>query len=90
MKHETIMPAYDRTADLDDVWREETDPENELGECCTGLFRINEADADLVGLICEDTLGRWVHSREQAIIILSWDTVRRVERVTFEQWSEQQ
>lgn len=90
MKHETIMPAYDYTVDLDDVWIEETDPENVLGECCTGLFTINEADADLVGLICEDNQGKWVHSREQAIIILSWDTVRRVERVAFEQWGEQQ
>lgn len=37
--------------DLDELWLEETDPENEFGECCTGFCEIDDLDGlHIVGI----------------------------------------
>ena len=73
--------AADHVADLSDMWMEETDPENERGEVCTGLFDVSldGETVTLVGLIVEDENGESLRNREFALVALGADRVTALE-----------
>lgn len=50
--------AADQATDVSDWWLECTDPENELGEVCTGYFEVNEyCERALMGCLIEHDHG---------------------------------
>lgn len=92
----TLKPSWvnsDLESDLDDVWIEETDPENILGECCTGHFTVTDNEwqfsVTLEGLAVEDATGVRYFDRERAILFLGFETVCRVESVLAEEAIEE-
>lgn len=78
---QTAKPILsDKTFDMLDVWLEETDPENEFGECCTGLFDVSDAGTvTLVGLCVEVEYGEVYYSAEQAKALISADRIHSLE-----------
>ena len=78
-----IVARTDYTFDQTDDWREEVDPEGEVGATCEGLFFTRWEDgaklADLIGLLDEDDDEAVVYDREGAMLFLGYDVVRRME-----------
>lgn len=72
---------YHYVENLSDVWMEETDPDNWWGEFCSGFFTEEDGFFTLVGLNVEDGKSDDYLNREQAIKVLGYETVCRVERV---------
>lgn len=58
--------VYARDVDLSDVWMEEMDPENEMGEACTGFYSHDRRDDTLrlEGVAVEDCGGFRFYDRE--------------------------
>lgn len=81
------------TCALDDIWMEETDPENELGEACEGFFSILDTDSDytaiLNGIAVTDTSGTAYYDRARAADFLGIEIIHRIERVFTDELIEQ-
>lgn len=82
-------PQCDGSEDITDVWIEETDPENERGECCEAHF-----DDDCHGIGCRCALValtvafcvggtdvQTVLTRDMAIAMLGPVAVTRIEQI---------
>ena len=93
MKHTadftTAAPKYpswtlaDAEADISDVWCEETDPNNEIGEA-DEVIAYFEDEGDyfyLSGISVADTTDIRFYDRTRAMGFLGADTVDRLERV---------
>lgn len=69
-----------REWDLTDNWQDETDPENVLGEICTGHFETTSFGTHILsGLEVEDATGTMFFNRERAIACLGFREVSRIE-----------
>ena len=85
-------PLCDSTADISDVWAEETDPNADCGELCTAFFdhaegsAYNERHEDitctvpcLIGISVQDEYDTTIYPRDRAISFLGYEAVCRVE-----------
>ena len=76
-------PVYDSTRDASDNWMDEVDPNNEQGLIVTALFQHERGHghqtAYLVGIEVQGDGHTKIYDRHDAMILLSFETVERVE-----------
>lgn len=69
----------DRECDITDVWMEETDPENELGEVATAFLSFtSDGWPVLDGISVKDTTGTMYFGSLRATRLLGLDAVHRI------------
>lgn len=91
------IPPHSGSEDISDVWTEETDPENERGECCEAFF-----DDEVSGYGCHSALiairvtgglgdDMWSVNlpRDMAMKLLNPMTVTRLERLRADRLDEE-